>query len=96
MSTVAKRSISLSPELAAAVDNAVASGEYGNASEVVRDALRQWQERRALFGHTLEQLRQMWDEGTASGEARPFDRAAILRMKEAGRRELAKRRKRAE
>ena len=46
MGHVDKRSITLSPELAAAVDDVVAAGEYASASEVIRDALRQWKERR--------------------------------------------------
>jgi antitoxin ParD1/3/4 len=34
------RNVSLTPELEAFIDNRVASGRYGNASEVVRAALR--------------------------------------------------------
>lgn len=41
MGHVDKRSITLSPELAGAVDDVVAAGEYASASEVIRDALRQ-------------------------------------------------------
>ena len=67
MSTVDKRSVTLSPELAAEVDEAVAAGEYASASEVVRDALRQWKERRDLFGYTLEELRALVHEGIDSG-----------------------------
>lgn len=44
-----KRSITLSPELAAAVDDVVATGEYASASEVVRNGLRQWKEWHDLF-----------------------------------------------
>ena len=71
MAHVDKRSISLSPELAAAVDGAVEAGEFNSASEVVRDALRQWKERRDLLGYTVEELRLLWDEGVASGHAKP-------------------------
>jgi antitoxin ParD1/3/4 len=71
MSTVDKRSVTLSPELAAEVDEAVAAGEYASASEVVRDALRQWKERRDLFGYTLEELRALVQEGIDSGPAQP-------------------------
>ncbi|HEY4191767.1 MAG TPA: type II toxin-antitoxin system ParD family antitoxin [Mesorhizobium sp.] len=70
MGHVDKRSISLSPELAAVVDDAVAAGEYASASEVVRDALRQWKDRRDLFGYTLEELRALVQEGIDSGPAR--------------------------
>ena len=46
--------ITLSPELAAAVDGAV-GGEYASASEVIRDALRPaGRRRRDLYGYSLE------------------------------------------
>ncbi|BCH31829.1 transcriptional regulator [Mesorhizobium sp. L-8-10] len=64
---VDKRSITLSPELATAVDAAVAAGEYASASEVIREALRDWKERRDLFGYTLEELRALIQEGIDSG-----------------------------
>lgn len=60
MGNIDKRSITLSTELAAAVDDAVTAGEYASASEVIRDALRLWKERRDLFGYTLEELRVKW------------------------------------
>ena len=88
MATVEKRSISLSSELASAVDEAVTSGEYGNASEVVRDALRQWKERRVLLGYTVEELRQLWQEGIESGDAGPFDEGAVNRIRERAHRRL--------
>ena len=42
MQNVEKMSVALTPEMAAAVRDAVASGEYASASEVVREALRLW------------------------------------------------------
>ncbi|CDX30152.1 addiction module antitoxin [Mesorhizobium sp. LCM 4577] len=69
MGQVDKRSITLSPELAAAVDDVVAAGEYASASEVIRDALRQWKERRDLLGYTIEELRELVQEGIDSGPA---------------------------
>jgi antitoxin ParD1/3/4 len=71
MTTVDKRSITLSPELATAVDEAVAAGEYASASEVIRDALRGWKERRDLYGYSLEELRALIQEGIDSGPAEP-------------------------
>lgn len=70
MGHIDKRSITLSPELAASVDNAVAAGEYASASEVIRDALRQWKERRDLFGYSIEELRTLIQEGIDSGPGR--------------------------
>jgi antitoxin ParD1/3/4 len=69
MGQVDKRSITLSPELAAAVDDVVAAGEYASASEVIRDALRQWKERRDLLGYTIEELRELVQQGIDSGPA---------------------------
>lgn len=86
MPTVEKRSVSLPPELAAVIDEAVASGEYGNASEVVRDALRQWKDRRDLHGYTVQELRALWQEGIDSGPSRFPDLEAL---KAEGRRRLA-------
>lgn len=73
---VDKRSITLSPELATAVDAAVAAGEYASASEVIREALRDWKERRNLFGYTLEELRALIQEGIDSGPSK--DGPAIM------------------
>ncbi|MER8371948.1 type II toxin-antitoxin system ParD family antitoxin [Mesorhizobium sp. M1406] len=67
MGQVDKRSITLSPELAQAVDDVVAAGEYASASEVIRDALRQWKDRRDLHGYTVEELRKLVQEGIDSG-----------------------------
>ncbi|SMF46529.1 antitoxin ParD1/3/4 [Tistlia consotensis] len=89
MSAVEKRSVSLSSELAAAVDEAVASGAYGNASEVIRDALRQWKERRELLGFTVEELRLLWQQGIDSGPSRFRD---LDELKAEGRRRLAEQR----
>jgi antitoxin ParD1/3/4 len=70
MGHVDKRSITLSPELAAVVDGAVEAGEYASASEVVREALRQWKERRDNFGYTTAELRALIQEGIDSGPGR--------------------------
>lgn len=70
MGNIDKRSITLSPELATAVDEAVETGEYASASEAIRDALRQWKERRDLFGYTIEELRALVQQGIDSGPGR--------------------------
>ena len=89
MPTVEKRSVSLPPELAALVDQAVADGEFGNASEVIREALRQWKERRELHGHTVEELRLLWDEGLRSGDPQPLSDTFVDRIKTRGRAQRA-------
>ena len=59
--------VSLTPQLEALIREKVASGRYNNASEVVRDALRQMEER----DRRLEALRTaiaVGDEQIARGE----------------------------
>lgn len=70
MSNVEKMSIALTPEMAAAIREAVARGEYVSSSEVVREALRDWQLRRAMNEAALEELRAKWQEGIDSGPGR--------------------------
>jgi antitoxin ParD1/3/4 len=57
------RNISLTPEQDAFIEQAVKSGEYQNASEAVRDALRTLQQRRREDALKLEALRQQIDAG---------------------------------
>ncbi|MCB9947551.1 MAG: type II toxin-antitoxin system ParD family antitoxin [Rhodospirillaceae bacterium] len=95
MSTVEKRSVSLSSELAAAVDDAVASGEYGSASEVICDALRQWKASRDLHGYTVEELRRLWDEGINSGPSQPFTADTVKQIKQSALRRLKEEQERA-
>ena len=48
MAQLERLAITLPADLAAAVKSAVASGDYESASEVVREALRDWKMKRAL------------------------------------------------
>jgi antitoxin ParD1/3/4 len=89
---VEKLSIALTPEMAAAVRHAVASGEYASASEVIREALRLWKAHQAAREREVEELRRIWREGLESGPATPLDFAEI---KAQGRSVLARERKRA-
>ncbi len=77
MSQVSKISIALTSEMAALVSQAVESGEYATGSEVIREALREWKQRRSLLQHEREMLRQLWADGIASGPGRFQDMAAI-------------------
>ena len=67
MGHVDKRSITLSPELAAEIDGAVEAGEYASANEAISDALREWKERRDKLGYTIDELRRLIQEGIDSG-----------------------------
>ncbi|MGO9743965.1 MAG: type II toxin-antitoxin system ParD family antitoxin [Roseiarcus sp.] len=89
MPDIHKVSIALTGEQLAALKAAVEAGEYATTSEIVREAIRDWQFKRELRHEDIKRLRQMWDEGKASGLAEPFDvertvAAAKARLMEAG------------
>lgn len=67
MAGVEKISIALTPDLAAAVQEAVESGGYASTSEVIREALRDWREKRRLHEQQINEIRKLWDEGIQSG-----------------------------
>ena len=60
MPNVEKISIALPPEMVAGVRQAGETGEYASSSEVVRDALRDWTQRRNLRQQGIDELRQVW------------------------------------
>lgn len=67
MSIVEKISVALTSELAEMVRNAVETGQYASSSEVVREALRDWQFNHALREQRVQELRALWREGLDSG-----------------------------
>jgi antitoxin ParD1/3/4 len=69
MANVEKISVALTPEMAATMREVVSAGEYASASEVMREALREWKQRRLERGQAIEALGRQWDEGWASGAA---------------------------
>jgi antitoxin ParD1/3/4 len=79
MATVEKISIALTQDMASLVRSAVESGEYATASEVIRDALRNWKQKRAVQEQEIAELRRLWQEGLASGSAGPLNMDAIKR-----------------
>ena len=66
---VEKISISLTPDLAAILQEAVEKDGYASTSEVVREALRDWRNKRAARQQAIEEVRRLWDEGIASGQS---------------------------
>ena len=56
MSAVEKITIALTPEMAGFVRKAVKDGEYASTSEAIRDAVREWKERRDLLGYSVKEL----------------------------------------
>jgi len=69
--------VSLPQELAAYVESEVASGEYGTASEVVRDALRLLRHERAAREEKLAILRREIMIGVEQAEAGQFAEETI-------------------
>lgn len=93
MATVEKVSVALTPEQVSELRAAVEAGEYATTSEIVREAVRDWQLKRELRQEDIKRLRLMWDAGIASGPAGEFDmkelrrdaRERLERAKKAGR-----------
>ena len=73
MADIQKVSVALTGEQVAALRAAVKSGEYATTSEIVREALRDWQFKRQLRQEDIKRLRQLWDA------ARPAAGGALTR-----------------
>lgn len=73
MSNVEKLSIALTSQQADILREAVDSGEYASASEVVREAMRAWQDKWEARKSEIRRLRGLWDDGKASGASRTLD-----------------------
>jgi len=93
MSKVEKISIALTPEMGDSIRKVVEAGEYASASEVVRDALREWGSARTRRSQAIEELRRLAQEGIDSGPSR-FK--SITDVKAEARRRMAKAGKAAE
>ena len=65
MATIEKISIALPHEMVALVRQAVEVGEYASSSEVVRDALRDWTQKRTLRQQGVEEFRRVWQQALA-------------------------------
>lgn len=70
--------ISLSPQQASRVQRAVETGDYASNSEVMREALRMWEQREEIRALELNRLKQAYTEGMASGEGREISPEALL------------------
>jgi antitoxin ParD1/3/4 len=79
VANVEKISVALTSEQVGALRSAVDSGEYATTSEIVREAVRDWQAKRQLREADLERLRQLWAQGKASGPAKSLDLAEARR-----------------
>jgi antitoxin ParD1/3/4 len=91
MSKIEKLSIAVTHEQAEAIRESVRAGEFASSSEAVRDALRDWADKRATRAAAIQRVRALWDEGIASGIA--TQRRTAAEISAAGRRRLAEMRK---
>lgn len=69
MAGIEKISVALTAEQVAALRAAVDAGEYATTSEIVREAVRDWQLKRELRKEDINRLRELWDRGLAGGSA---------------------------
>ncbi|MBL8565212.1 MAG: type II toxin-antitoxin system ParD family antitoxin [Hyphomicrobiaceae bacterium] len=84
--------ITLTPDLAQRVKSAVDAGNYASASEVMRQALRDWEFAEARRQAELQALRadvQVGLDEAAARKAKPFNAARIVK---AGQRLAARKR----
>jgi antitoxin ParD1/3/4 len=84
--------ISLTPQLEQFVQERLKSGRYASASEVMRAALRLLESYDRALESGLHSLKADVEAGLRQldeGKARPFDDAALERIKKAGREALA-------
>lgn len=68
MGRMERLSVDIPHEVNEIVEEAVASGEFASASEMVSSALAEWKSSRLIHGYTVEELRALVEEADASGE----------------------------
>ncbi len=80
-----KLSITLTDDMAKQIKAAISTGRYASTSEVIRDALREWQIAQVRREQELIALRKDIAEGLAdieAGRISDFDPQEIIRMGE--------------
>ena len=81
MADIERLTITLPSDMAGAIKGAVAGGDYASASEVVREALRDWKRKRALQSQELAALKADVDKGftdVADGRVQDFNADQII------------------
>jgi antitoxin ParD1/3/4 len=77
MSTIERISITLPAEMAASLRRTVEGGQYASASEIIREALREWTRKRDDELRDLEALREAVKTGDESGPGIPADEVFV-------------------
>ena len=70
---IRKLRISHGEDQVAVLPSAVESGEYATTSDIIREAVQDWQIKRSLQQQEAAWLRDLWDRGKASGEPAPLE-----------------------
>jgi len=83
MSTIDKISIAITREQHEKVKAAIARGDYASTSEVIREALRDWELKEELRRLERERIGRLWDEGLASGPSAAFEPGEIIKRAKA-------------
>ena len=78
MSKVEKLSIALPPELAQVVRIAVDAGDYASTSEVIREALRDWTDKRERRTAKIPELQRFIPEGIDNGQPVPVEPVRVV------------------
>ncbi len=82
MSDIERMTFTLTAEMAQTVKIAVKRGDYASSSEIIREALRDWQRKRRLQESELEQLRADIRDGLddlQAGRISSFDADRIVK-----------------
>ena len=73
MANVEKISVSMTPQHAEILRDAVESGAYASSSEVIREAIRDWSAKWVQRRDDIARLRALCTEGKASGNSTEVD-----------------------
>ena len=86
MPNVEKVSVAVTTHQAALLREAVKTGAYATTSEIVREAVRDWEAKWEARQADAKHLRELWDEGKASGDPVRVD---FDKLREEARQELS-------
>ena len=67
--------ITLPPDMLAAIKKEVSSGSYGSTSELIRDAMRMWQKREEEYKARISLIRERLTRSEQSGKPVPLNTA---------------------
>jgi antitoxin ParD1/3/4 len=73
MERLQKLHLDLPAEIAEVIDNAVDTGEFASASDMVSSVIALWRDQRPGADLSTEDLRRLVEEGESSGEPVPAD-----------------------